>query len=904
MRISKHTKREWASILGIVFESGFKVKVSEILEIPLKKGKIVVPENLPEEWEKIYRGLGGLIAEIFVSPIRDKKILEISEMVEFNEGKYPLGDYRNADFYTVWEENSQKNALFVELTKERDLLVLSENEIYKPSDISLSITENLTYREYFEEIYSTAERLFNSLPLQATGELKKLLQLLTYASDFMLKRFVPDNLELLILYPTKDAFKLYFPKERLNPPPEELLINAKKLLKTLKLRKEDVANLTFKERVLKFYPKKEISKVRKEVEEFLFKHSKRGNSVVLLHSPATGKTTSTLSLVSSLAKQKPVLFVYFSSRIAIVESVAERLEQLGFKVFKNKGYNIRKHRKDYAKYSFLEKEGNLKNIRKEFLTSSIPPKSAITSTFHSVVRTKVSNTLTHLLTMIKVFTKKYPDCEVVIAIDEILGLENGFSAYRDLLSALKKENLLNKTRIVVFDASIYSGKNFENEYLLKAGHDKNIPPHLTPSEYQPFYRTVLEDTEHICGFEAGFPAKSLKVKHRIFELPPVPSITDKEEESGRKEKLKEIARYIGLKGFERGVGIFAQNTEFLSELSNTIISLYPQVREIVLINSVKKPKIEDVENKLFLFTSALSRGIDLPVENFFIFVPTFNVETNLAEILQVFYRIRDGKTDGFKEKEVNVIHLVEINDKEENIYQLLTQKALANLIDQLLEAYINPDGKKTYKIPFPALKENIFEPNLISFVDRLRMLKLYINTNSIEIKTKWKRKELFEIFVLGWATKKPPKIIYPFAVFENINLKIKIVRNIEDEVWEILKGLIREDQNLPYATKNQILEFIEQFKGSSLSIITKAPLCIFLPNLVIPTRRIKKALFRINSIGRIGIHLYPWKVRVVNSLVRQFFNPLHDEDLIGFFPAETLGNYLSLPQIPLIYFAT
>jgi len=885
-----------ASEIGVVFEQGFKESVAKILNKDIKKIPYLI-KYLSEREEDIFRKLGNLVAEVYLKNLAKKKLLEISPLVDFNQGNFPLGDYRNADFYAIFNEDGMKKALFVELTKERDLLTEDAKGIkYKPSDISISITENIGFEKYFEEIYLKAKDVYKSLPIQAFGELKKLLQVLIYSADYMLKN--PDhnlnNLSLYIIYPVKDTFQVEFQNPQFSN--EILLEEAKKLLREIR----DFSSLNVEVRPINkievFKPLYPISSVRKKVETFLFQNSQKGNAVVLLHAPATGKTTATLTFTKMLSEKNPTFFCYFTTRIAIAQKVAEKLTDMGFQVLTVSQKRYKENKKRFAKYLYLEKNGNLASLKKEMLKlNPLPPKLAFSTTFHSIVKTKFGSTLRHLLSMIKIFKQRYPNAEIIIAIDEILGMETSFSSYRDLLKGLKNQRLDKEVRIVIFDASLFSGKNFEEEYKLKieAG-DRAIPPHLTLAEYEKEYTSIIEGIEHRFNFLPSYPACLLKVIHEELPVDTVPKEKKKKgNQTGRalfiekfyKEKLAKL-------DISKGAGVYIQSIDDIHLLSDF---LKQDKIPYEIIHTLNKPDIKNVEGKVFLFTSALSRGIDLGVEHFFIVVPEFNIETNLAELLQVFYRLRDGKTDDLKEKRIHVIYPTFVS-KDSNVnFTRLKHKALFNLINQLLEAYISPNQNKNYKIPIPSVKENFFHTTLLSFVETIRQLKIYAKKINRDIN--------FGLKIDGWTEIDLPKIVYPFAIFPKADLKIQIEWKGGIYLNE-LKNFLTSDRNIPFETKKRLLEFLNGFENSKLYIQTSHQFAIFLPNLIIPTSHLKSTLKQISSFTRLGYSFSIFTAKVENPLIKSIFNVEHNEDVFAFFPMETIKDFITLPQIPLIFLSS
>ena len=824
--------------------------------------------------------MGKLVAKVYLeNPLKGGRVLDIAKLIDFNRGEYPLGDYRNADFFALLRnERGESELIFVELTKEGDLLTEDAKGIkYGASDVSLSVSEDISFEDYLRQILEIGEKTYKTLPFKAYGELKKLLQVLVYSADYLTRSpFAVDRLRVLIAYPVKDAFSVSFLKPSFSD--AQLLQRAKLFLKTLKQKREEINPESLNgSRV--YYPLYSIDRVRKRVEEFVNRHSEKGKAVVLLHAPSSGKTTAVLNHVNDLSQNKPVFFCYFTTRIAVAQSVAQRLGDLGFEVLFTDKFQYREKHKRFARYSYFEKEGNLSALKKQLLTlSPLPKKLAISTTFHSVVKTRYGKAVRHLISMLKFFKQKYPDGELILGIDEILGMDTSFSSYKDLLEELSKSKLLNDVRIFVFDASLFQGRIFEEEYKLKTENEKQaIPPHLAFGSYEEKYEAVLDGVPHRFEFLPTYPAKSLRVNHiEVFF----------EGDKRKEDFVDNISSLLSSLDISEGVGFYMQSIETILELERR---LKEKGIEVEVIHTLRKPKIEKerVKNKVFLFTSALSRGVDLPVRHFYITVPDFNVETNLAELLQVFYRLRDGITDSTSDKEVNLLYPIK---KDNPALSRLKMGAMKNLLENLLEAYISPRKEKTYKIPIPAVKNNFFAENLLSFLDRLRYLLIYSTMKNISIEPFLK--------IEGWTGKEIPKIHYPFAIFPKADLKIRL--SIRGDLG-LIGDLIESDDKIARETKKQLLEFLTQFDRGRLYIHTKSQFAIFLPNLIIPTEAIKPSLKDLTSITRLGYRLYPYRVYVDNKVIRQLFTPEHDQDLIGFFPSEEIGSFLPLPQIPLIF---
>ena len=873
-----------ASEVGIVFEMGFKEKIAEITKLPLERVSVEF-KHIGDEEERVFKSLGNLVAEVYLKEdLENGKIIDISPLVDFNQGNYPLGDYRNADFFVLLRDKmtEETHLIFTEITKEGDLLREDAKGIkYKPSEVSLSLTEYTSFERYFEQVYENAKKIYNSLPQRAYGELKKLLQVLIYSADYLLKHNEKlDKLSVMILYPIKDAFITqfrypYFGNKKLLEEAKEFLREIRN--KPIKGKVEEIKG----ERI--YAPKYGIREVRERVGRFIEEKSKLGEVVVLLHAPSSGKTTATLNFVKRLAKNKPVFFLYFTTRIAVAQKVGERLEEKGFKVLKDTKSKYREWKRKYANYTFLEKQGNLASLKREMLKlNPLPRHLALSTTFHSLVRTKYGSTLKHLTAMIEIFKKFYPDAEIVIGIDEILGMEMSFSSYRDLLLALKQKGLINSVRLFVFDASLFSGEIFEEEYNLKTKYGRlSIPPHIIEGEYTERYATHIEEIPHHFEFLPTYPARSLIVKHSELILPP-PRGNKKDKTEKLADEISGILLNLDL---SEGAGLYIQDIRVIDKITKTLTS---RGIDVEIIHSLRKPKFNSVNGKVFIFTSALSRGVDLPVKHFYIIVPSFNITPNLAELLQVFYRLRDGKTDGLYDKKINLLYPISFDGDIE--YQRLKYQAIKGLIEDLLEAYISPKSEKIYKIPIPPIKENYFESNLLNYIDIMRQVSIYSSMLNISLN--------FHLRIDGWTDYQKPQIYYPFAVFPKSDLKINI--RVSGELEEI-KARIENDNSIPAETKLRLLEFLNGFKGSYYSLNTSSQFAIFLPNLIIPTPNIGKELERLNLITRLGYRVYPFKVMVDNKLIGKIFPVYHDWDLIGFFPSDTIGNFVPLPLIPLIF---
>ena len=865
---------------GIAFEEGFKRELARILNLSFED-KPLLYEKIEDKEYQLYTDLGRLVAKVHFERLKTTKVKEISKLA-FNEGEYPIGDFRNADFYAIFEEEGREKAVFAELTKEGDLLSMDAEgkSIYNRSEISLSITQAVSFEEYFAFIFEKAKELYGQLPVRAYGELKKILQVLVYSADYLLKSAKSIDLSAVVLYPIKDAFYTEFKGASFKD--KELLSEAKEFLKKLRRLpfKTEVKFDTFERTYTPLYP---IEEVREEVKRFVRRASKRGNAVVLLHAPASGKTTATLEFVNELSQSGEVFFCYFTTRIAVAQKVADRLKELGFEVLFSEERRYKKSKSRYAKYLFLEKSGNLSLLKSKMVKlGEIPPKLAFSTTFHSLVKTKFGNTVRHLISMIKLFLRRYPEGEIVIGIDEITGADRSFSAYRDLLKALRSESLERKVRLIVFDASLYSGEIFKKEFELKLSIDKGVPAHLTYSACIENTEAVIEGIPHRFAFKPGYPARRLKVIHRELFV----------EDGKRKNKdvkwwvAEELVSLLTSVSADGGIGLYVQDLELLKICQ---LLLRKKGIETVAVHSLNKPKVENVKGKVFLFTSALSRGVDLPVEHFFVVVPSFNVETNLAELLQVFYRLRDGKNDGKVERKITVLYPVFEKKAEE--FTRLKNRALKRLIGELLEAYIEPKKGKRYPIPIPSVKESRYVSNLLSYAEILRQLENY---------TSWHRQKMeTAITIEGWAKLSRPKIYYPFAVFPKADLKVKI--ELKHPPLFLLRKLVEKQLSLPMETKLRFLEFLEGFdQNGTLYLNTSSPFIVFLPNLVIPLG--EKQLDGIKSITRLGYRIHPFKAWIDSRLMGEMFEVKHNSKIAVFFPQEEIEEFLTLPQVPLVFF--
>ncbi|TVQ46415.1 MAG: helicase [Gloeocapsa sp. DLM2.Bin57] len=298
---------------------------------------------------------------------------------------------------------------------------------------------------------------------------------------------------------------------------------------------------------------------------------------------------------------------------------------------------------------------------------------------------------------------------IFIMIDEITGSENGAAFLKGISDFTKRYQLCNpeygfNTKIIVADASIVE-QSVINQHLstINPEPDKiffrkatTTPQALTINNF------CFQKKPAIIINANSYPANNLDLTYRVF--------VEAKEFDAEKQDLKRddgkllhelessILQDIHSLSEEDGqILIYIQDKQKLQTILDKLNAVrskpleknkdYLEVRSNLSEREKKElhQYKEDQKIKLIFMTSAGSRGLSFPyVKHILVVIPTFQVEQNIMEILQVIYRGR-GKEEIDKQDKQIIFYLAEkaiyYPDTDE---ELARQETLLNILNTLL----------------------------------------------------------------------------------------------------------------------------------------------------------------------------------------------------------------------------
>lgn len=164
-----------------------------------------------------------------------------------------------------------------------------------------------------------------------------------------------------------------------------------------------------------------------------------------------------------------------------------------------------------------------------------------------------------------------------------------------------------------------------------------IQQNFHKARYCESWKFEIDGVEVEAFFSPSFPAKELFVEHKTYSIKP------KEDTNKLVEDLTNlIVEELKDEKAKKGMAVFIQNIELAKGVAKALNERKFKAKVATAYQTID---LNDLEENIVIFTSALSRGVDLPFTKLVVFVPSFSVENNLAETLQAIYRIRDGKND-------------------------------------------------------------------------------------------------------------------------------------------------------------------------------------------------------------------------------------------------------------------
>lgn len=298
---------------------------------------------------------------------------------------------------------------------------------------------------------------------------------------------------------------------------------------------------------------------------------------------------------------------------------------------------------------------------------------------------------------------------IFIMIDEITGSENGAAFLKGISDFTKRYQLCNpeygfNTKIIVADASIVE-QSVINQHLSTTNPEPDkiffrkattTPQALTINEFhfQKKLVTIINAN--------SYPANNLDLTYRVF-------VEAKEFDSEKQDLKRDDGKLLhelessilqdihSLWEEDGQILIYIQDKQKLQTLLDKLNAVrrkpleknkdYLEVRSNLSEREKKElQQYKEEQNiKLIFMTSAGSRGLSFPyVKHILVVIPTFQVEQNIMEILQVIYRGR-GKEEIDKQDKQIIFYLA-----EKAIYypdtdgELSRQETLLNILNTLL----------------------------------------------------------------------------------------------------------------------------------------------------------------------------------------------------------------------------
>ncbi|OON98473.1 MAG: hypothetical protein ATN35_04900 [Epulopiscium sp. Nele67-Bin004] len=266
---------------------------------------------------------------------------------------------------------------------------------------------------------------------------------------------------------------------------------------------------------------------------------------------------------------------------------------------------------------------------------------------------------------IQEFIKLANKCpNIVIMLDEITGDGSGIAFFDELINLIHKKIYFNlpthlkqkiNFKIVVADASI-TNISVINKHFMTAYND-NDKIYFSKEEQQNTFSVeqfkFRKKYNSICINTNSYPAKSLDISYRLIvntqkELDKTYiDIIDKEITTEAVNLITSIAT--------KQVIIYIQNIARIETITQLLKEMYfkatnQQLKEdvdyISIYSAMEENKRKNITKnkdtaKFILMTSSASRGISFPNTTFILVdVPTFDIEKNIMEIIQLCYRGR------------------------------------------------------------------------------------------------------------------------------------------------------------------------------------------------------------------------------------------------------------------------
>ena len=270
---------------------------------------------------------------------------------------------------------------------------------------------------------------------------------------------------------------------------------------------------------------------------------------------------------------------------------------------------------------------------------------------------------------------------LIIMVDEITGGQSGVAFLEGLRKFVKKMGLLQKkhgfnTKIIVADASIVDSEvltqhlestnperdkiffRLSNANRLSATGEVSLEPEERQAQALSSHSFPFNKQDAIVINANSYPASSLDLSYKIFietaqYREKSLSIRPTLEKKVQAELIDDILQLLERADSDQLI-VYMQNKRVLGEMITEIGAKrelkkkpFEERQEYVQIHAnlseEYKNSLEQYKNqvKIVFMTSSASRGLSFPnARHLFIVVPSFSIEQNLMEIIQVIYRGR------------------------------------------------------------------------------------------------------------------------------------------------------------------------------------------------------------------------------------------------------------------------
>ena len=809
-------------LFGKLFELSFIKRASEVwgFKVPIVEREISTLTSLLKDWEvdpdfsSRFLKAGTVafdeylkfLSQAITSQVGKFKFLSFEERVLYQEEPLPLS-YQNADFIAYLKSEGGIVAVVLELTTsgvfelfynfyhgriDEGLSSLSRPDIFVPVNYLTS-----SFFEFSREISAYLNNLDRLGVPFSELEAIKFAQVIGYAISHKLDREWHENrADYYFIGVVSPVFEMPSGLFKADGSDEEL----EEILESLRNYYSKRRNLGSVSCVIEKLAEKEtcelyseelgsIKEVRARVERGVLE-SERGKLYLMVHPAGSGKTTSVFKLIKSLRERGERVFLfYFSPRKKINEDKREKFSnELGGKLLSTErefssgdsysGFWTGGFRKGKLSSAKADLENRIRLGEDLDLVG-------LFSTIHSVARVYGRSTAEKVREMAKLWLEYGKgNGTIIVVVDELTGSEGGLVSLKDLIDALSREGLLNRTYLFGLDANLLCGEVVDNyvkwveDFLDKGLTAPELLLRVTEENFQRTLHNYSSKTAEdffgvptIVDGQPAFIGSSLKLVTR-WELLPKPK--------SREERLdllvKKLADWLLLKG--KGTFCYVQDREVAAKLSLLLESKGYRVG-IYTAYSFS----EDFKGCDFIIgTSSISRGIDVPFNKALIFIPSFLPEVQLGEVYQAVSRIRQGKGDE-GEKEVDFVYIGFEGDKKEyrKLWEFRAFKVVDLAKEIVLSYFLKSKSHRTVVLP-PTREHTGDEVNTInSLIEVERLTGVPVYSASSTTRTS-----------VSSPDKPPLKFCYPFRLYRGsgtLTVSVRLLR----KALSSLKALLKEE---------------------------------------------------------------------------------------------------------------